>query len=336
MFLREHSLRIESRAFEEYIRNFLKIDKLYGKYIKVNPSESDAKRLFKKDTQKAKISYIFIPYDKLKENIKIPDKELENFYQKNKSLFREEPKIKMKYAIILNDDKEKMDAIRNNLNNIKSIDDLKNKFSVDVKETGFIGKKDPIEGLGWQPAINSIAFSLKPKKISPLLETSIGYIFLQKEEERNAYTPELTEIKSKVEETIKNSLASEKAKVVADNIMAKIKNEDIKNIKKIAEQEKYDFKDTGEFKYYDYIEGLGLNEDVSKIVFSLKQDQIYPYPVMLTKGAYIIQLKEISAVNEKDFAEKKDEYLKRLKRTMELMERIKLIERIKKESKASF
>ncbi|MFA5337566.1 MAG: peptidylprolyl isomerase [Candidatus Omnitrophota bacterium] len=329
-------MRIEPQVFEEYIRNFLKIDKLYKKYIRVNPSESDARKLYKKDTQKAKISYIFIPYDKLKEGIQIPENELEKFYQKNKSLFKEEAKIKIKYAIITNEEKEKLALVRNNLNNLKTIDDLKDKFSVDVKETAFIGKKDPIEGLGWQPAINDIAFSLKLKKISPMLETSIGYIFLQKEEEKAAFTPEFTEIKTKVEDAIKDSLAKEKAKALAEKLTSRIKNEDIKNLRKLAEQENCDFKDTDEFKYYDYIEGLGLNEKVSKIVFSLTKEQIYPYPLLLRKGAYIIQLKDIDSINEKDFIAKKDEYLARIRQSMELMQKIKLLSQIKKESNARF
>jgi hypothetical protein len=329
-------MHMEPQAFEEYTRNFLKIKKLYKKYIKINPSESDVRKLYKKDTQKAKISYIVISYDKLKEGIKIPENELEKFYQKNKLLFKEEPKIKMKYAIIAGDDKEKLAGIRNNLNNLKSIDDLKNKFSVDVKETAFIGKKDPIEGLGWQPAINNIAFSLKLKKISPMLETSIGYIFLQKEEEKAAFTPEFADIKTKVEDAIKDSLVKEKAKILADKLTSKIKNENIQNIRKLAEQENYDFKETGDFKYYDYIEGLGLNESVSKIIFSLKKDQIYSYPVFLSKGAYIIQLKDISSIDEKDFAAKKDEYLVRLKQSLELMQKIRFLAQIKKESNARF
>jgi len=329
-------MRMEPQIFEEYIRNFLKIEKLYKKYIRINPSESDVKKLYRKDTQKAKISYIFIPYDKLKEGIKIPENELEKFYQKNKSIFKEEPKIKIKYAVIVNDDKEKLALIRNNLNNLKVIDDLKDKFSIDVKETAFIGKKDPIEGLGWQPAINNIAFSLKLKKISPMLETSIGYIFLEKEEEKNAFTPDFAEVKNKVEETIKDNLAKEKAKVLAEKLASRIENENIKNIRKLAEQENCDFKDTDEFKYYDYIEGLGLNEKVSKIVFSLKKEQIYPYPLLLGKGAYIIQLKDISSIDEKDFIAKKDEYLARLKQSLELMQKLRLLSQIKKESNARF
>jgi parvulin-like peptidyl-prolyl isomerase len=75
---------------------------------------------------------------------------------------------------------------------------------------------------------------------------------------------------------------------------------------------------------------------VSKIVFSLKKDEIYPYPVFLSKGAYIIQLKDISPVDEKDFAAKKDEYLAHLKQNLETMQKMGLLSQIKKESNAQF
>lgn len=328
--------RMEPSTFENYERNFLKIDKLYKKYININPTESEVKRMYRKDTQKAKISYIFIPYDKLKSEVEISKQELERFYAKNKQLLEEEPKVKIKYAIIPEEDAGKINAIKNELKNLKNIDELKTKFSIEIRETGFIGKKDPIEGIGWQPVINKISFSLKKNKISPPLETNIGYIFLQKEDEKKAFIPELTDIKDKVENMIKEKIAKQKAKEIASEILVSIKTEGITNIKKIAEQKGWDFKETPDFKYYDYIEGLGLNETVSKIVFSLKEEQIYPYPIMLAKGAYILQLKNITPFDKNDFTAKKEEYLLRLKTNLEVMQKIKFLAQIKKEAKATF
>jgi len=326
--------RMEPRAFEEYIRNFLKIDKLYQKYVKIAPSESEAKKLYKKDTQTAKIEYILIPYDKFKEQIKITQDEIKNYYEKNKPSFRQEPKIKLKYAIV-KDNQEVMEKIVKNINSIKTIDELKEKFSVEIKETGFIGIKDPIEGLGWQPAINKIAFALKKKKISAPLDTSIGYIFLQKEDEKPSLIPELADIKQEVEDKMKIELTKEQVVRLAKDTMQKVKNT-ANNLKKIADQEHLDYKETASFKYYDYIEGVGLNEAISKIVFSLKKGETYPYPLFLQKGAYIIELKEISLFDEKDFTAKKEEYAQKLKSYLEVKGKMQLISDIKKESKAKF
>ncbi len=328
-------MRTEPRVFEEYIRNFLKIDKLYQKYIKINPSDAEAKKLYKKDTQTAKIDYIAIPYDKFKEQIKVTEDEIKNFYEKNKLSFKEEPEIKLKYAIITNN-QELYDKVMKDFDNIKTIDELKTRYAVDVKETGFIGRKDPIEGLGWHPEINRIAFSLKKGKLRRPLEINTGYIFLQKEDERAAYVPEFSQIQQKVEDTMKTQLAKEEVRKLVKETMQKINNTPGANLKRIADGEHLDYKETGDFKYNDYIEGVGLNEKLSKIIFSLKKGAVYPYPLFLSKGAYIIELKDLSPFNEKDFALKRDEYLGKTRQYMELEAKLKFLASIKKEANANF
>jgi hypothetical protein len=213
----------------------------------------------------------------------------------------------------------------------KSIDNLKNKFSLEVKETGFISLRDPIEGIGWQPEINKLAFSLKKGKLN-LLETNIGYIFIEKEEEKEAFIPLLNAIAIKVEERLREEKAKEKADILCRKTLETINKEGTKNFKKIAEREKLEYKETDYFKYYDYIEGLGLNEIISKIVFSLRKEQVYSYPILLLKGAYIIQLKEITSFNEKEFQDKKGVYLELIKQQKNLFERLKFLYRLEKET----
>ncbi|MDP2922117.1 MAG: SurA N-terminal domain-containing protein [Candidatus Omnitrophota bacterium] len=325
-------LRIAPRTFEEYIRNILKADRLYAKHVRITVTDSDLKKIYKKDNQKAKITYIFIPYDKFKDEINVTAEEIESFYQKNKNTFEEESKIKIKYALV-SQDTEVAAKILKDMPNIKTIDDLKNKFGVEIKETGFIGIKDPIEGMGWQPLINKYAFSLKKKSFNQPLDTNIGYIFIEKQEEKPAYIPTLAQIKDKIESRIKQAKEKEQAKVLCVKILEKIKNEEIKNIAKIAAQEKLDLKEAGYFKYYDYIEGLGLSEKVSKIIFSLKKDNIYPYPILLLKGAYIIQLKEITSFDEKDFTQKQENYRQYLIQQKTFIEKTRFVSRLAKEAK---
>ena len=94
-----------------------------------------------------------------------------------------------------------------------------------------------------------------------------------------------------------------------------------------------DFKETGYFKYYDYIEGLGLSEKVSKIVFSLKKDEVYTYPILAMKGAYIIELKEITPLDEPDFSQKRETYRQALLQQKTYLENMKFLAAIAKEAK---
>ena len=76
-----------------------------------------------------------------------------------------------------------------------------------------------------------------------------------------------------------------------------------------------EFKETDYFTYFDYIEGLGLDRNVSEMVFSLDKDQIHPEALSLENGVYIIKLLELTPVDESLFVEKKDEYVKKLEQS---------------------
>jgi parvulin-like peptidyl-prolyl isomerase len=330
-FLRRGA-RIPARVFEEYVRNFLKIDKLFQKYIKIDVSDEEIKEAYKKDTQKAKINYLFIPYNKFENKINITDEEIKDFYLKNKSLFKEEPKVKIKY-IALEDSNPKKTEILKTLSSIKNIEELKERFSLEIKETGFIGLKDPIEGLGWYPQVNKISFSLKEKEISSPLKIKGKVIIIQKEKERSSFVPPLSKIKEKVKEKLKEEKLKEEVRKKGEEIIQIITKENIKDLRKIAKKEDLEFKETNYFKYYDYIEGLGLDEKISKIVFSLKKGEIYLSPLLLTKGGYIIQLKEITPFNEEDFKKQKDTYKERIYRSKMLLQKVKFISELEKEAR---
>ena len=100
----------------------------------------------------------------------------------------------------------------------------------------------------------------------------------------------------------------------------------------VVTKEKIELKETDYFKYYDYIEGVGLDESVSKIVFSLAPGEIYPEPLMVVKGAYIVQLKSFSEFDEKDFREKKEKYAQILSQREYFLKKLEFLGELQKES----
>ncbi|UCC94816.1 MAG: SurA N-terminal domain-containing protein, partial [Candidatus Omnitrophota bacterium] len=81
-----YGFRIKPRTFEEYLRNFMVVDKLLDQYIQIDITDQDLREAFRKGTQEAKISYVFIPYEKFKEDINITPQEIEEFYNEHKTL----------------------------------------------------------------------------------------------------------------------------------------------------------------------------------------------------------------------------------------------------------
>ena len=327
----EHNLRMRLRTFEECIRDFIKIERVVGKYIKIEVSDEEIKKLYQRDTQKAKIAYIFVPYEKFSEELNLSKEEVEEFYLKNKSLFKEEPRVKIKY-VIFDEDNSLKDKILEKLASIKNINELSQEYSLTVKETGFIGLKDPIEGFGWDPKINNTAFLLKQKEISAPLTIQKNLIIMEKIDEQDAFIPGLERIYTKVETELKDIKAEEKVKNTCREISERIKNEKDITLKEIAKDPRFEFKTTDYFKYSDSIEGLELNEQASRIIFSLEKDDIHPEPLFLLKGGYIIQLADITALNEEDFKNKKDTYSQRIRHAKNFRQELQFINRLANES----
>jgi hypothetical protein len=305
-------MRITARAFEEYLRKFIMIDKVQGKEVTVAaPTEEEVKEAYKKDTQKAKIGYILIPYTQFVSEIQVSEDQIKSFYEKNKALFKEEPKVKIRYIVLSQGAPGKEEALQK-LSQIKSLDELKTIEGVQVKESIFIGINDPIAGLGWQNIINKTAFELKKGEISPPLEVKDGTVLIQKVDEKPSSVPPLESIREAVAKKAKEEAAQGKAQEESQKLMEEIKSGNVQDLEKFAKKEKLDYKETNYFKYSDYIEGVGLDEKVDAIVFSMEPGNIYPEPLFLLKGAYLIQLKSLTPFDNEDFTKNQESYSQKL------------------------
>ncbi|MCP4652405.1 MAG: hypothetical protein GY858_03335 [Candidatus Omnitrophica bacterium] len=327
----EYGIRMQPRIFEEYITDFLKIDKLFKKLIKIDISDDTLKEMYRKDSQEAKIAYVIIPYKQFTDSITTTDSEIEKFYKEKSPIFKEEPKVRIAYLIIPTEN-EKITEINDLLPTAKSLEKLASTVSLDIKKSDLIGIRDPIKGIGWQPSINKAAFSLKKDEISEPFNIDQNTIIIQKIEEKDSFIPKLEDVKDKVKEKIQTQKLQEKAKNAMDVLFEDIKKQESPDLKKIAKKHKVDFKETKYFRYNDYIEGVGLDRGVSAMIFSLEKDEIYPETILLLKGAYIIQLKDKTIFDEEGFKEKRQGYFDFIYKRQMFAEETNLLNRAKEES----
>ena len=327
---KRYNLALTTRTFEECVREFIKIDKLFERYVNSTVTDDEVKDLYKRDTQKAKIAYLFMPYEKFKAETAITSDEIENFYQDNQELFEREPKVKIKY-VVTNKTEDLQEKIEQEFSQAKTIDELAEKLSLEIKETDFIGANDPIEEIGWQLQINKIAFALEKGKMLPL-DIGENMLIITKEDERAAFIPPLDEIKEEVKEKVILDKAKGETEQFSKDLLKEIDENKVSELKQLAGKSNVTFKKTDFFAYYDYIEGIGLDDAISKIVFSLEPDQIYEQNLMIDNGAVIIQLKELTPFDEKDFAEKKEAYSAALARNKNIFGRMKFLTEVRKEA----
>jgi hypothetical protein len=327
-----YRLRVEPRTFEEYIRSTLKIQKLLDKYIKPQVKEEEILNLYKKDNQKAKIAYIFISYQDKELELELKEEDLKNFYEENKEIFKEEPKVKIRYIFIPNEDYQKIkEELEQKLKKEKNIEIISKYLNLPLNDTDFLSLNSPIKGIGWEPEVIRSAFSLPRNTLSPLLETTDGVILLEKIGQKEAYLPPYQEVKEKVREKLRKHQSKNLAKGLAEEIINQIKAKKIDNLEPIAKDYKLEYKETDYFKYYDYVEGVGLNQELNRAIFSASKGEIIQRPFALAKGVYIIQVKDIIPIDEAKFKKEREIYRERILAQRGFIEKLTFLSKLEKE-----
>jgi len=305
-------LRMGPRLFEERMRKILTVEKLIKKLI--GNQEVDEKYLreaFRRDTQKARISYIVVPYAGFKEAVAFDDAEIERFYKKNKEDFKEPSRVKIKYIFFKQGtlSPSYLEDLKKHLATTQNIDELGHELSLDVIESDYISLESPLESIGWNKEVNALAFSLVPGEMSPLtVINDKGYILMQGLEKKEAFVPALKSIERAVREKLLGLKTKKLAQQSAEDLLKEIKEKKETDLGALAARRKQEFKETGYFKYYDYIEGVGLGENISSLIFNLEKGSIHPEVLLLAKGAYLIQLADIDAFDEEGFNEQRETY----------------------------
>lgn len=329
----QHRFSMSPRQFEEAIRDILKIEKVQNNKIKVSVTEDEILNAYKKDNETAKIAYIFLPFGKDSQSVEITEEELKNFYERNKTTFKEPAKVKLKYVFLTKEEKEKLDEPRlKTLNKSRDIDSLSEQLSLKCEETGFLTPETPIEGIGWAKEVIASALTLPVNTISSPMEINNGIIIFEKTAEKEPSIPDYESVKNKITDILTEEKNKELAKNTADEIIAGIKDDpDPKNLEDIAKKRNLEYKETNYFKYYSYIEGVGLNKDLSEAIFSGKKGQIVTESFSLSKGNYIVQIKDIVPIDEEKFGKEKQIYRDRIYQQKQILARLQLLSSLEKE-----
>lgn len=93
------------RAFEEEIRNSLKISNLLETVTAdISLSDEEVLEMYKKENEKAKVAYVAIEPVSFIDSISPSDADLELYYNENKDLFKTQPQINVQYIVLATDD----------------------------------------------------------------------------------------------------------------------------------------------------------------------------------------------------------------------------------------
>jgi len=306
-------LMMTPRIFEEYIRKILTADMVLDKYVRnVTVKEDEIKNVYKINNEQVKLSYIYIPYNKLGKEIKITDGEAADYYNTHKNDFRRQPKIKIKYILLdKNKDKIIIDKMVRRTEDTKSIETLIKKSSLEFRTTGYFDKNHPPKGLRWGKKVNELAFSMPINKLSPLVEENKNYILFEKIAQEKGITPGLEQIKDKVAQKLKNVKEKTKVKSEAKAIL-KSALSDKTNLSALAKEYGLTSNTTKYLTRQGLSKTLGINTDIAEAIFSLKKGDVYTNIITAEKGFYAAKLADFLPIDKDKFKKEKEDYRQRI------------------------
>jgi len=142
-----------------------------------------------------------------------------------------------------------------------------------IKETGFFGRGDAIEGLGDAPEVAAQAFSLAPGELARPVTQSEGVILYTVKERHESRLPELKEVRDRVVAAFREARAAELARQAADGMLADLKAG--KKLEDLAKKERLTVEETGLFAraYGDFVPKLGNAPELAAAAFKLTAEQ---------------------------------------------------------------
>jgi peptidyl-prolyl cis-trans isomerase D len=179
------------------------------------------------------------------------------------------------------------------------LDTLAKERGLQVGESDFFARGEPITGLGVAPAANTRAFDLKQGEVSDAVQVPQGYAFLTLEGTQEARTPSLDEVKARVREDVVKRKAVETARQRAAAIGPKLKSGDFEAAAKAAG---LDVKTTDLIARGAPIGDVGVSPAVDAVAFSLPAGSVSD-PIVTENGAVIVKVLEHPAVSDTALAQ---------------------------------
>lgn len=182
------------------------------------------------------------------------------------------------------------------------------KNNLKVHTADFFPLNKPPQALAAVKDLAEQLAGLQKNDISKVLNAGNGYFVIYIDDHKAAYTPQLKDI---TDEVRKEYIKSEQEKLAGEEASAILeKLQKGESLEKLAGKN-LKIQETGLFQPGSVIPKLGSHPEAMEMLLSLSLKHPYPEKPLKIQNTYVIfKLKEISALDMKDFEAKKDIYRK--------------------------
>jgi peptidyl-prolyl cis-trans isomerase D len=200
--------------------------------------------------------------------------------------------------------------------------------------TGKFSENGPVPGLGFAPAFNNAAFSLKKGEVSDPIQVPRGWAVLYLQEIHEPRVPPLNE----VEDRVRGAVAQQRLQKLTMDRLARARQEIAggKTLDLVAAELGLTVQETPtEFGTQGAIPGIGVSPELAKAALKLQPGQIGG-PVADARGGVIFQVTERKSWDPRKFTTEKEATRSRLQQEKLQRYQASLIEQRRRELEVSF
>lgn len=176
---------------------------------------------------------------------------------------------------------------------------------LNVQESGFFAKDEPILGLGPSPEAATRAFDMKVGDVSPALRASRGFVFITLVAKQDPYAPKLEEARDKVREDVIKQKARDLSLQKATEVAAKLKG--APDFEKAAKAAGVEAKTTELIARDAPLPDVGVAPAVEDAAFALPVNAISA-PIAVANGAAVVRVVEKQETKPEDYVLAKDKF----------------------------
>jgi peptidyl-prolyl cis-trans isomerase D len=162
---------------------------------------------------------------------------------------------------------DKAQTLADKIKTPADLDTVAKAEGLQVQESGFFQREDPVPGLGAAPQVAQSAFQLKDGAVSEAVNSPRGPVFFTVSQKKDPYVPKLDEVKDKVREDVIRTRAADLSRQRATEIAAALKT--AKDFGAAAKAQGLEAKDTDLITRASALPDIGVSPEVDAVAFTL-------------------------------------------------------------------
>jgi peptidyl-prolyl cis-trans isomerase D len=278
----------------------------------IHPTEAELKSFYEQNKQqyvnsipeKRKARYIVVNTSKLADGIQISQADIQQYYNQHQDEYRIPETVTVRHILIKTPvpgpdgkvDQKAVEAARAKAEDIEKqlrsgadFAELAKKNSEDPGSAQNGGLLPPITRGRTVPEFEQAAFNTPKGQTTGVIRTSYGFHIIRVEDEQNARSKPLDEVKAQIEPILKQQKAAAQAQKLADSVQSLARTS---NMEKAASEKGLPLTTTDLLAQTDPLPGIGVSQDLMSAIFGAKQNDS-PSTATIPQGYAVYQVTDV-------------------------------------------